>query len=406
MTAKIAPQRKDVDVSMTRFVLHIGYGKTGTTAIQRFLHHNRALLAKAKALYPDFFIQGAWLNAFDHNFLGRALAGRVGWWGQSAEQLIGQVTDQAHDAAIDTVILSAETFLGGVEPWEFDDEADYRRACQAMADRIARALDGHSIEIIVYLRRQDQWLESVLNQNIKYSGLLPRKLANASIEDTCRIYAPRTDYAASLDPWRAAFGKEVISVGVYERAQLTGGNVIADFLLRTGLNKLDLANPTWDPKSANLRLHRDVLEVKKILNRITRPKYEERAIVESLYRVSAALPKNNHGISTAILSTEARRVILETVTGSNTVIAREYLSRPDGVLFRDPLPDPDDHSSDYPGLDVGRAIEILLRLERDLNSPRGRARLFRHWFAEQLRKDYPRFHGIARRLRSAASLAS
>ena len=387
---------------MTNFILHIGYGKTGTTAIQRFLHHNRTALANAQTLYPDFFIHGAWLNAYNHNFLGRALAGRVGWWDQSAEQLIAQVEDQARDAAADKVILSAETFLGGIEPLDFDDEADYRLACRTAVERTARALGSHMVEIIVYLRRQDQWLESVLNQNIKYSGLLPRKLAKASIAETCRIYEPRLNYAASLDPWRASFGKEAVTVGVYERTQLSGGDVVADFRKRAGLDKLSLTTPAWDATTANRGLHRDVLEVKKILNRISRPKFEERALVESMYRVSEALSAHNRGMSASILSAEARRAIVESVAESNKVVAREYLLRFDGVLFREALPDSAADSRDYAGLDIGVAVEVLLRLERDLKSRRGRARLFRHWLGEQLRNVFPRLHGMVRRLQAAA----
>ncbi len=386
---------------MTRFVLHIGYGKTGTTAIQRFLHHNRPALTKAKTLYPDFFIHGAWLNGYDHNFLGRALAGRVGWWGQSAEQLIKQAEDQAREAAVENIILSAESFLGGVEPWDFDDEADYRRACLAAVERTARALKGHRVEVIVYLRRQDHWLEAVLNQNIKYGGLLPQKLRKASIEETCRIYAPRTDYAAVLQPWRDAFGGESITVGVYERGQLSNGDVITDFRQKTSLLSLDLKLPPRDGASANRALNRDVIEVKRILNRIDRPKFEERMIVESFYRISETLSENYTEPPTPILSAKLRRSILDKVAESNEIVARDYLGRSDGVLFREAAIDLDDTSSNYAGLDVDVAIEILLRLERDLGSTHGRARLFRHWLAEHLRKNFPQLHGAGRRLRSA-----
>ena len=385
---------------MTNFILHIGYSKTGTTAIQHFLHHNRAALAKARTLYPDFFIQGAWLDAQNHNFLGHALAGRTGWWGRTAEELICQIEDQLRNTSADRVILSAEAFLGGVRAWDFNDEASYHEACQAAVTRLAQALDRHKVQIVVYLRRQDQWLESILNHNIKYSGLLSAGNANVSVEDTCRIYEKRIDYANVLAPWRATFGKESLSVGVYEKSQLSGGDVVTDFRERIGLTMPNLTNPTLDSLSANRGFNRDVLEFKKILNRIARPKYEELAIVECLHGISDSLSVRESQASAPILSVAQRCAILDRVAKSNAEVARDHLGCSDGILFREALPDPKRAGSDYAGLDTSVAMEILLRLDRELHSTRGRSRLFRHWLAEKLRVHAPWMHGFVRRLRA------
>ncbi len=64
---------------MARYVIHIGYGKTGTTALQTFLAANRASLRKHGIVYPEFRRDGVALGIDNHNALGFALDDAGGW---------------------------------------------------------------------------------------------------------------------------------------------------------------------------------------------------------------------------------------------------------------------------------------------------------------------------------------
>lgn len=389
---------------VSRYVFHIGYGKTGTTSIQRLLAANRKALLDQGVLYPDARAQGSWLRLRDHNMVGRALAGRRGWWGLSAEEFFAQFERQRREAKAHTVLLSAEEFLGAVRPWCFDDVDAYREAVCKMIDRLVNIISGGNVTIIAYLRRQDHWLESAMNQNIKFGALVGPHLASLSAEQAVTVYSPRLDYAAVLDMWAATFGKPKIDIGVYERSQLAGGDIVSDFLRRCGIERGLLWEPAWNQASQNEGLPRDLLEFKRVLNTIPRPKYEERALVEAFRRVAGDM-RGRENDSVPLLSNNVRRQILQQYADGNAAVAREYLGREDGALFLEAWPQMADSDSQYPGLSTETAIEIELRLERHWRSFGNRLRLLRHWAAERLRR-LPMAHAGARALRALALRAA
>lgn len=384
---------------MARYVLHIGYSKTGTTALQRFLAANRETLPAQGTVYPDVRVRGARLRTPDHNMVGRAAAGREGWFGLSLTQYVDQFEKVRRGAGAHTVLLSGETFLGAAQPWDYDTEASYRAAAQQVVDRLATVLSGHEVQVVVYLRRQDHWLESAINQAIKFGGLMPPRIAGADIDTLIDVYRPRLDYETCLRPWREAFGRGAVSVGVYEN--LAGEALIADFCRRTGLDRAQLTVPSWDPDNQNTGLSRDVLEFKRVLNRIPRPRFEERVTAETLRRISAEMQEARGGRAYPLLDGARRRALLEEAEPGNRVLASDWLGLPAGTLFAEPWPDPDDDDA-YPGLSPEHGTEILLRYERARYSAAGRARVQRHRLAELLRKRLPWLHSAARVLRSVA----
>ncbi|MDN5936209.1 MAG: hypothetical protein L0H75_08540, partial [Nitrosospira sp.] len=81
------------DARRRRLLLHVGLPKTGTSALQRWLHENPARLEAAGICYPG----APYLNGDKHQFLVSEL--RHG--GQSLERLLSSTTH-------DTVLLSSE----------------------------------------------------------------------------------------------------------------------------------------------------------------------------------------------------------------------------------------------------------------------------------------------------------
>jgi len=157
---------------MAQYILHIGYGKTGTTALQSFLHSKRHDLLESGILYPDFIHNGVYLNVKDHNMLGYALAGQQGWTKMSTEEYFNQINMQLEkNVNLHTVLLSGETLVGMPQPHKFGTELEYWDEYEKKVEKLRYFIGDGKHKIIIYLRRQDHWLEASLNQTVKYYGL-------------------------------------------------------------------------------------------------------------------------------------------------------------------------------------------------------------------------------------------
>lgn len=377
---------------MANYILHIGYGKTGTTALQRFLAANRSQLMERGIVYPDAKVNGSWLDTPDHNMVARALTGQLGWWNLTPEEYFRQFEKQRQDADADTVILSGESFMGFLQPWSFDSPEAYWKALADLATRIAELLKGHEVVVVAYLRRQDEWVDSAINQMIKFGALMDDDSALWSTETLLEKYAPRLDYACCLDVWAKAFGDHALKIGVYEPKTFREGGIVTEFLALTGINDDGLVHPPMNNEDSNIRLNRDVLELKRILNLVRRPKYEERVLVAGLRNISQAL--GSVGQDWPLLSGQQKIDLMKQYQDANAVVARRYLGRDDGVLFEQPAALSNEDA--YPGLSVETALEILMRVDRYMATPAARAQLFRHWVAEKLRIHAPILHSFAR----------
>jgi hypothetical protein len=380
---------------MNKYILHIGYSKTGTTAIQNYLSSNRQLLREQGVLYPDVKMYGVWAHCQNHNMLGRALAGRCGWYGLTPNEYIGQFEKQCQYYRTKKVILSAENFLGGVQPWDYDDELNYWKAVENYVKKAGDLFSNFDTKIILYLRRQDDWLESIINQTIKSGVLAPEKLRKSSIDELIKIYLPRLNYAKTLDIWAEVFGRKAIEVGVYNKKQLFRRDVIADFCDRLNIDDSVLKKASLTNINENIKLNRDVLEFRRILNSIDRPKYQERVLGEALLYLSTK-DNNIHKDNYSLLDRDRRKAIREKCHQSNKKLCSEYLPDNNQEFFEKQPEDINTKDEIYPGLSIEQSLIFLLNLERYLKLPKTRIKLFRHWIAEKLRSNSPFLHAVIR----------
>lgn len=379
---------------MARYTVHIGYGKTGSTALQKLLSQNRKHLLEKGVLYPDLWMSGSWLGAENHNQIGAALAGKFGWWKKSAQFYFRQIeeTRKRHDVA--GVVLSGERFLGAHQPWDFDSVGLYRQACAKTVEKLRECLAGHDVEIYVFLRRQDEWLESVVNQTIKYGGLQTGNIQHLTIKGICQAYYPRLNYKQVLLPWEKQFGREHVHVLPYPGDKSIKNCIISDFLDAAGLGKLEHGVETKNQMEINSGLSRDLIEIKSSLNKNPVPKYRERVLVEALYY---AMEKENlkAGDWPILTSAYKKRIMLH-FSDVNSIVFQRYRSR----FFKKNIFEMGQNKNFvcqvYPGLSEEKRGQLTQHINDFMDSKYARLRILRHAIAQVLRNRFPLLHSAAR----------
>ncbi len=157
-----------------------------------------------------------------------------------------------------TAVVSSELFFG--------QSINIER----MLVDIQAALAGHTIRIIMYLRRQDQLYASFYNQDVKGARQWP---GNAyEFYETHQIF--QRGYDAIVDLWGEAFGRDAIIVRPFEPAQWPAGDMLTDFCQVTGLPPLEPA-----PVESNDGLGANQLYIKRCLNHVGYPKAANDAVV-------------------------------------------------------------------------------------------------------------------------------
>jgi hypothetical protein len=346
------------------FYIHIGVPKTATTTIQSFFTMHRDALLQRGVLYPKSIA-----NSDGHSELHRALSAAlepdsVPWLDglrkhMENRNVIASLFEEAARTEAKTVVLSAESL-----------------AFMRRPETLRRALAPYSARILVYLRRQDNFLASFYNQMIKsrlYAATFDEFLqqhADGAIDlRDFRTPLPMCDYERLLNLWADAFGSENILAGVYEDHDLPGG-ILRDVAAKTVIDIAGLRPPDADTNSA---LQLSTVALKRRVNALLSSE-EERIFSETLFMTHndgwIRSPPSNEEMSASLAR---RQSIMAGYREGNARVAREYFG---GrlELFKAPSghdsPLPDFGEKDWADSRHGLAAQMIAGLITEVSRPK------------------------------------
>jgi len=193
--------------SMGGVYLHIGLGKTGTTAVQFWLDANRERLASHGWHYPK-------IGFFERGRAHHALSHKWGGW-ISPNLLDGRDIDAEWRQLANTILTSEDNFIVSSENF-----ATAARSNAQVVPFITRTLQGIDTKIILYLRRPDELAEAVYRQMVK-AGLTLQPI-DRFIEEL----PPEFDFEAVIQDWEEGFGKQNVIVRWYQPERWPEGDIV------------------------------------------------------------------------------------------------------------------------------------------------------------------------------------
>lgn len=254
IAGKLKVGATDSPSSPLTLLLHIGLPKTGTTAIQHFLHHNREpLRSDQRIMYPECGIP-----VFQHAAFVKSMVNPMFPWAHFSDMIervepesyLAEIVEQCRVNRYRQVVMSSEFFWAapamqaGLE--HHTPTTENYRALQSVIERCRELFSVFErVKIIVYLRRQEAWFDSFFNQQIKDGFPIP---------DSHELASPKNYllYHQNLEFWSDCFGRENVIVRFYEDVT---GDVVDDFCHVAGIEQdKRISRPPANSETVNPRL--------------------------------------------------------------------------------------------------------------------------------------------------------
>ncbi len=304
--------------------IHIGTEKTGTTSLQNFFQINRQRLYEEGVCYPE----------------------GPGKEKHFSLSIFCRENSERDDLNIRTGLDTEEkiTLFKKEFPERLEKEvSEGNRNCQKLilssehlSSRLYRKEELQRLKelvkpysdkpkIIVYLRRQDDYLISSYSTYVKSGGREPFRIPGEN-----KSSRQRYDYYHILKAWKEVFGKENMMVGVYDEAELVRGDIIEDFLFKTGIQ---IRQDYRMPERRNGSLDPVTLEYLRMFNKDV-PHIAGNRINPFRADILKVLSRLNTTGKAHAYDPEELSSFYSCYEISNRKVAVEYLDR-DGDLFRE-----------------------------------------------------------------------
>ncbi len=317
-------------MSMPKLFIHIGTHKTGTTAIQSALKESRARLESEGINYLQ--IPRAILADWTKKPLGEQEI-------YDGRNFLKKAVEKCRKDDFSRFIISSEAFSGTVYQ-------GYKNS-RLVSENLRAVTSGFDVNIIVYLRRQDDFIESMYTQMI-HEG---RSISFRDYVDQLDNLSFRWDLL--LNDYARSFDKNNIIVRRYHKKYLPNKeSILNEFGGLIGARSLSLES---NSRPTNQGYSRDALEIARLINpHLT--KDDRREFRQLLQRTQTKEPFDNY----SFFSWEERESILSRYSDSNSIVAKGYFDEPNESLF--PKPEPDFYYGEYQGLTFEQATKVLTKV--------------------------------------------
>ena len=302
---------------MKTLYLHVGMQKTATSAIQKFLYDNRELLLSRGYKYDRMpYVYPGYARERNATFLYKYIFDADGKPDHNAinerrEAGLEKVAEWFETA--DNVILTDETL------WLMISR-EKRNPLPRLVE-FAKEQDAQ-IKVIVYIRKQDDYFESLYKQHVKEGLAIPWDQAIAD-PGKLSIYL---DLEANLKRIEEAVGRENVVVRKFDRSLFEGnGNTVqSDFMLQLGLEMTDEYVLRED--EVNKSLDNNYTEIRRIMNYL-KPEFPDpdrsiqKGIVAAAVKCQECRGRNDKA---SLFSAETRREFMDRYAEGNKAVAMRY----------------------------------------------------------------------------------
>jgi hypothetical protein len=268
--------------------IHIGTGKTGTTAIQDFLFRNRD--KSESYYYPSYGLRGS-----GHHNLAPLKINDL----DSVKKLYDQLVQEINGCDKEKIIISSEFFV-------FCPKEIVNYCCQVLSD--------FTIKVILYVRPQISWIESSYMQRIKtgwdYAG---------NIESFFDLHKNSFDYFNRVSSWVEFLGNKAIVARVYDK-RIFGESICNDFLNAVEITD---SNLTFQANYSNESLIPELASVMEIIDKYLEDKNTRKKIVRLLLESSNTLRSCS---SKKLVTSELKKKIINHYYKLNKEFANIFLS--------------------------------------------------------------------------------
>ena len=299
---------------MKTLYIHIGTPKTGTTSIQNFCGLNREKLKEQGVLYP---IMNYHYERKSVNRNGYFLHGVIKENGTRNKEKEKQVFDSELQYIVDcfkendTILLSDESIWWATSTRRKGLWKDLKKHSEQ---------HNYQIKVIVYLRRQDQFMMSRYNQRLKTDFVASTQNFDEYFADMNGRFKCVMDYRDRIDNIAKSISKENVIVKRFDRNYFYNGDLNQDFLNILGVKVDDSFQQLKE--TANTGISVQSGEIKRVLNRL-KPitMAENNKLLEILNECENVLPESN----TSLMSTDEVKNFMEQFVDSNESIAVDYI---------------------------------------------------------------------------------
>lgn len=302
--------------------LHIGTAKSGTTALQHYCNENATALEDAGLLY---------VTAKGHSSVNKLAIAINKYRTEQLREISEHVTHAIRTSDAGKALISSE-MLFGMTP------SSILEALPVLAD--------YPLNLLVYFRRQDRYIES------KYL----QKMKNGRFRGTIWDYIKKfdgsgSDYYAELQPW---FNLECdIHPRICERDSLIRGSTVTDALSVMGFYDLTQMVPETRIENTSPSLGR--IQLLQALADAGHPKIRQ---------LQRALPPDQGG-KARVLTRAERLDYLSKYLQSNEALRQSFFPALPQLFATDDLKDgPDQLSTGYSSeqiTEIRQMFELLLR---------------------------------------------